>query len=672
MTTSREIQYTLDRINRILLRKRQMGHRDIRLGLDRIKRVVPDRQEWQGVHVGGTNGKGSICAFLGGLFKLAGVGYGSFNSPAFPDKHNAVLINGLYVNPRQYEIESKAVQAKWDQIAAGWQLHHGEDAETLSPFELETATAFRLFDRIRVPYGIVEVGMGGATDATNAMKHKAVTIISKIGLDHQEYLGNTIEKIAKVKAGIMQRNVPCIVDHTNQPSVLQVLREHAREVGTSLILTWKAEPFLMSLDNQKWKLENYQIQNLLCAAVAFRHLFPQKEIDLNRLMATNPFMPGRLEEIEILPSITGGESKTALVDGAHNMLGIEALVDHIDTRVRQSGKPMTWVMGMSSSKTKPFDKIIEKVVRPEDNLAFVEFAPEPNLPPPAPASFGSDIARGIVKSSEQVYDGEPEIKSALKWASEKAGEDPIVITGSLYLIKDLFGLQGIKRERQVGTRQATGPLGDHLAESSRAATSTDEDTSESPTTSDAETLEARNETSEARRKATFHKKQAKAYRNMMQVIQNDINAVKQEGNEMDAELSNLAARLADLDEQATKHEENYSAIASTVQMHDRSPSPSRRSKVKNPFQSGASLNPVSRDKAAKGSSRGSKIQEAAKKAADDQTKSPEQLEADKVAEMAKKEAQQQARKEAEEEKKQSVEQVEADPFAAIKGIRRDE
>ena len=453
MSSSQEIKFALNRINRVLKGKRTEGYRDIRLGLDRIQRVVPKIQDWKGIHVAGTNGKGSICTFLAGMFKGAGIGYGSFTSPAFPEKHNGVTINGLYVNPRMYEMEMQHVQEKWDRIATGWAKQHGDDPKGLSPFEAETATAFRVFNKMHVPYGIVEVGMGGATDATNVMKHKAVTVISKIGLDHQEYLGNTIENIAKVKAGIMKKGVPCIVDHTNLPSVIHVLREHARSIGTDIILTWKGEPLLMSLDNSKWQLESYQVQNLLCAAMAFRQLFPLQQVNFDKLLATGPFLPGRLETVRVNPPASGVEARDILVDGAHNMLGIETLAEHVNKRLRTPEQPVTWVMGVSASKDKPLLAIIEKLVQPHDNFAMVEFTQGPNDPQPAPANYGTEHARTFLQTPEQVYDGEPDISSALPWACDKANGGPVVVTGSLYLIRQLLSLKGIRRTRELGTRR---------------------------------------------------------------------------------------------------------------------------------------------------------------------------------------------------------------------------
>ncbi|KAK7425203.1 folylpolyglutamate synthase [Neonectria punicea] len=577
MTSSQDIQLAVNRILRALSGKRLPGHRDIRLGLDRINRVVPDKQEWKGVHVAGTNGKGSICAFLAGLFKLGGIGYGSFTSPAFPESHNGITINGLYVNPRMYEMEKSHVQAKWDRIASGWKFRHAEEPDTLSPFELETATAFRVFDKMHVPYGIVEVGMGGATDATNAMKQKAVTVISKIGLDHQEFLGNSLENIAKVKAGIMQKNVPCIVDHTNPPSVVRVLREHAREVGTDLILTWKAEPFLLTLNNTKWKLESYQIQNLLCAALAFRHMFPHKEINLDKLMATEPYLPGRMEQVEVSPESSGREGQTILVDGAHNMLGIEGLVGHVNKWLRKDEQPVTWVMGMSSSKHKPFDKIIEKVVQPQDNLAFVEFTQGPNDPAPAPANYGADHAKTIVKSPDQVYNGEPEVGAGLRWACDKAGEGgPVVVTGSLYLIRDLFKLDGIHRKRELGTRRPGRSQLYRYTKLAQERKLTAEEEQEfkrarrhwrlSPirnTTFTGDKINAAEvsaDTSELQRKAAYHKTQAEGYQKTIFVVQNDMrNNASNDSQSPNKVVESLADKLESLKEQMTKHREEYTS-----------------------------------------------------------------------------------------------------------------
>ncbi|KOS22965.1 putative dihydrofolate synthetase [Escovopsis weberi] len=453
MPSSKDIGRALARIRAAMpaAKKVDAGHRNIKLGLDRISRVVPNEQSWVGIHVGGTNGKGSICAMLSGLLRHAGLSHGMYTSPAIPERHCGVTINGLYVNPRAHEEELKQVEAKFRRVASGWRFSAGEDPGDLTPFELETAAAFRIFSKMRVQYGIVEVGMGGATDATNIMRQKSVTVISKIDLDHQEYLGNTIEEIAQVKAGIMRPGVPCIVDHTNSGAVLKVLREHANKIGTQISPSWKGLPLLDNLDTERFKLEEYQKQNLLCAILAFRHLFPNLEIDVNRLLDSHPYLPGRKENVGVFKLTRGSRRSPVLVDGAHNMLGVQALATFVENQVRKGDEPVSWVMGLSSSKSKPFAKLIETLVRPQDNFAFVEYEPGLNEPPPVPAEIGYEVAKGIVKKERQLYDGEPTVDRAVQWACEKAGEGPVIVTGSLYLIRNFYNLDGIQW-RQPKTR----------------------------------------------------------------------------------------------------------------------------------------------------------------------------------------------------------------------------
>lgn len=455
MPPANDVSHALSRIRGFLGHKKEAERatRDIRLGLERIVRVIPDLQEWQGVHVGGTNGKGSICAFLSGLFTLSGISYGRFVSPAFPEKYNAISINGRHVNPRMYEMEARSVESTYQRILRGWRFRASENPGPLSPFELETATAFRVFNKMRVQYGIVEVGMGGATDATNAMRRKAVTVISKIDLDHQEYLGRTIEEIAKVKAGIMRPGVPCIVDHTNDNAVIKVLRQHASSIGTQISLTWKAEPFLSTLNSDRWQLEDYQKQNLLCAALAFRHLFPYKEINLDKLLELEPYLPGRMEWVDVSKLTDDRYKAPLLVDAAHNLLGVRALARYVDSHLRSDEKPVTWVIGFSSSKTKPFAEMIETLVRPQDNVAFVEYEQQSNEPQATPAPIGREICQAILQEEDQLYDGDPNVVDAMQWATSKARSGNIVFTGSLYLVRDFYKLKGVHRSREMRTRR---------------------------------------------------------------------------------------------------------------------------------------------------------------------------------------------------------------------------
>ncbi|QUC23340.1 uncharacterized protein UV8b_07581 [Ustilaginoidea virens] len=463
MPTTKDIQRALARIRVFLPARKQaaMERRNIKLGLERISRVVPDEQKWTGVHVGGTNGKGSICALLAGMFKLSGISHGTYVSPALPERHNAITINGSYVNKRMYEMEMEHVRQAYERVATGWTFASGEGLGHLTPFELETAAAFRVLNKMNVKYGIVEVGMGGATDATNAMRDKAVTVISKIGLDHQEYLGDTMGEIARVKAGIMRTGVPCVVDGTNPPAVLDVLREHAHSIGTDIHLASRALPLVRDVDRQRFPLQDYEQQNLLCARLAFAKLFPHLHIDVNKLLALKPQLPGRMERVRVTGLTEGAREAPILVDGAHNVLGVEALAAYVDGTLREQGEPVSWVMGLSASKSKPFARMVEALVRPQDSLAFVEYTQGPNDPPPVPAELGREIAAQVIRDESRLYGGEAaDVARGVQWACRQAGERPVVATGSLYMIRDLYRTQGVEPSRKIKTRRpgnSSGP-----------------------------------------------------------------------------------------------------------------------------------------------------------------------------------------------------------------------
>ncbi|KAJ2960277.1 hypothetical protein NQ176_g11061 [Zarea fungicola] len=446
MPSVKDIKRALDRVRSAIPAQRKIDgdRRNIRLGLERITRAIQKEQTWTGVHVGGTNGKGSICTMLAYMFKQAGVSHGLFTSPSVIGERHGITINGMYPNRRLYESEVLNVQRRFERAASSWTFETGEDPGELTPFELDTAVAFRVFNSLRVKYGIVEVGMGGASDATNAMHEKGVTVISKIGLDHQEYLGNTIEEIAEVKAGIMRPFVPCIIDHTNSTEVLRVLTDYARSIGAPYYLTDDAAELLSTLDTERFQLEDYEKQNLLCAYMAFKKLFPDMDIDLNKLLSKRPYPPGRKDLVSVRDLTNGLRQKPILVDGAHNMLGVQALTTYVDKKLRQGDEPITWIMGLSASKTKPFATLIETLIRPHDRFAFVEYHPLPNEPPAVPGALGRELAEAVVSSSEQLYDGEPSVDAAVKWACEKAGDSgTIILTGSLYLIREFYGTEGV-------------------------------------------------------------------------------------------------------------------------------------------------------------------------------------------------------------------------------------
>lgn len=408
----------------------------IELGLARIQKLLHlTPQTWKAIHVAGTNGKGSICAYLTAMLRANNITCAKFTSPHMIDRWDCISINDIAVSEtkfRHFEDLVKRRNAEW-QVAA-------------SEFELLTATAFEIFEAEHVQVGVVEVGLGGRLDATNVLKQKAVTIISKIGLDHQSFLGDTLAEIAVQKAGIMREGVPCVVDASNPPTVLDVIRAQSKNVNTTFKAT---DPSSSEVANTlQGDLEPHQLQNLAVAHEAFRLAFPQADQSTATLVPAikNVSWPGRLQSLNI--RLLTGHQSTALLDGAHNPQSAEVLANYVTKhfRSRSPTQPVTWVL--AASQGKDLTEIIRVLLQPGDNVATVEFGPVDGMPwvRPMGAEDILKIVASTVATASQ-HNSRRHIEEAIKWASDTAGDGPLVIAGSLYLVSDILRL----------LREATGP-----------------------------------------------------------------------------------------------------------------------------------------------------------------------------------------------------------------------
>lgn len=402
----------------------------IDLGLSRISRLLQQTpQTWRAIHVAGTNGKGSICTYLSALLHASGVSCARFTSPHLIDRWDCIAVDEEPVSEALFRDAESLVLARDREGGIG-----------ATQFELLTATAFEIFQRRGVDYGVVEVGMGGRLDATNALKHKVATVISKVGLDHQSFLGDTIEAIALHKAGIMRRGVPCVVDDSNSPSVLRAIEEHARDVGAEVLYSSASSGLLEDLSTLGF--EPHQAQNLACAYAAFRLARPDQDASLAR---TIPIIkqivwPGRLQHINISP-ITGSQQQTVLLDGAHNPQSAEVLAAYVDKHLRSQGsRHVTWVL--AATEGKDLDGILRLLLRPGDRAAAVAFGPVDGMPWVKAANPKAiiEVASACGIHDELLYDGGTDVEDVLAWASRAAKDGPVVIAGSLYLVSDVLRL----------------------------------------------------------------------------------------------------------------------------------------------------------------------------------------------------------------------------------------
>ncbi|TRX97284.1 hypothetical protein FHL15_002078 [Xylaria flabelliformis] len=400
----------------------------IELGLTRIAALLRNTpQTWKAIHVAGTNGKGSICAYLNAMLCANRLSCGRFTSPHLVHRWDCITINDSAVSENQFRHFEELVKKRNEEEHLG-----------ASEFELLAATAFEIFEAAKVKFGVIEVGLGGRLDATNALKHKAVTVISKIGLDHQSFLGNTLEEIALQKAGIIRPDVPCVVDASNPSSVVAVIRSQADAAGANIKLA-----DLQSIDLRgklSEQLEPHQQQNLLCAYEAFHLAYPGHAMSMQDLLnvGANAVWPGRLQSISI-EKVTG-RTEPILLDGAHNPQSADVLSTFVERRLRAYGKPVTWVLAASAGKD--ISEILKVLLHEGDNLTAVEFGPVDGMPWVRSMNSATILQTiesiGVTISAKQ--DAQADIMAGLDWASKISHGGPLVVAGSLYLVSDILKL----------------------------------------------------------------------------------------------------------------------------------------------------------------------------------------------------------------------------------------
>lgn len=276
------------------------------------------------IHVAGTNGKGSTCSFLESILRKKGIKTGLFTSPHLVTMRERMQINRELV-PEEIFVESyqKILQT---QEESGY--------PPLTFFELVFAMAVLIFQKMGVEYAVVETGMGGRYDATNAVT-PVLSIITAVGMDHMQYLGDTIEKIAGEKAGIMKPGVPCLfVDHDSR--VTEVFWREAKENVTPLCQLSEDSFKLKKIEGKviDFSVENryynnnelsvrskgiFQVENGAVAATAAKILFPELEDSVIKAGLLEADWPGRMEEIR----------EGVIIDGAHNEPSIRAFLDSV-------------------------------------------------------------------------------------------------------------------------------------------------------------------------------------------------------------------------------------------------------------------------------------------------------------------------------------------------------
>lgn len=294
-----------------------------RPGLSRIGavcRALGDPQETlRVIHVAGTNGKGSTCAFLAEALRAAGYSVGLYTSPYITCFEERIRLNGECISPADYAAAATRVKAAQEEIG-----------ETLTEFEFITAAAFVYYAQKAPDYVVLEVGMGGRLDATNLITRPQMCVITSVSLDHIAVLGDTVEQIAHEKCGILKSGCPAVLAPDNPDSVRQVVTGEARKKDAPLWIAPAPENISCDQHGTSFTLagEEYaltllgahQASNAAAAVTALKRLgIPAQAIRRGLWMAQNP---ARLEVIRRDPLL--------LLDGGHNEGGGKALRNALD------------------------------------------------------------------------------------------------------------------------------------------------------------------------------------------------------------------------------------------------------------------------------------------------------------------------------------------------------
>ncbi len=407
-----------------------LGKFGIQLGMERIEGLLRElgnpEQKIKTIHVTGTNGKGSVTSMITNILLAANLKVGKFTSPHLVRYNERICLNGEEISDEAFATTITAVKAAADSI-----VKKGV-CDQPTQFEILTAAAFLYFCLEKVDYAVIEVGMGGLWDSTNVIT-PVVSVITNVSLDHTDRCGDSVERIAMQKAGIIKEKVPLVTaaegDNALGPIVTMAMFKEA-----PVYLYGKAfygTEVESSMDGQKFTLHagdfyasdyeiklpgEHQIKNTSVAIVAAK-LVSKQDDRINELAlhlgVANTLWPGRLERVSQKPDL--------ILDGAHNPDGAKALRSALDKYY--PGQKVHFVFGMMGDKD--MSGVIKTLIHNDDVVYTVR------------ADGGSRAAEAEALSELVGANAIPmnSLAEAYHKAADQAGKDGIIcVCGSLYLV----------------------------------------------------------------------------------------------------------------------------------------------------------------------------------------------------------------------------------------------
>lgn len=392
------------------------------LGLDTIKGILSSlgnpQNDFNCIHVAGTNGKGSVASALSAILHESGYRVGLYTSPHLVRFNERICINNHQVSNADVVKSYQAVK----------RVHHGDRSPTF--FEFATAMALYAFSRHAVDWAVIETGMGGRYDATNIIK-PAISIITNVSMEHRDYLGNTLADITREKAGIIKQGTP-VVTAVKQKQARSVVQEVARKKSAPLFMLGKdfrvrqnrsGHFSYYGIENSWRHLQtplrgHYQVQNAALALAAAELLIKDNVAISPENIKTglaNTRWPGRLEIVSDEPLV--------ILDGAHNLIAARNLARFLAENLAK--RRITMVIGILDDK--PYVSILKSLL-PQCSRAIITRAK---------TGRALDPRRLYVTAKNIISDVSiaPDVAGAAKIAIENSGPDDVIcIAGSLYVI----------------------------------------------------------------------------------------------------------------------------------------------------------------------------------------------------------------------------------------------
>jgi dihydrofolate synthase/folylpolyglutamate synthase len=434
----------MDSLNALLSRLFTLHRKTIELSLGRIERLLaalgsPEKHVPPVIHVAGTNGKGSTIAFMRAILEAAGKRVHVYTSPHLVRFHERIRL-GTGGGGRLVDDEAL--------LAALTACERANQGQPITFFEVTTAAAFKLFSEHPADYLLLETGVGGRFDATNVIARPKASVITSISIDHSEYLGETVDKIAYEKAGIFKRGAPAIVSLQDERA-LAVLEREAKRLGAPLFaagrsyeareeqghLVYEDEHGLLDLPLPRL-LGRHQHQNAATAVAALRVTEPDLPAAAFCEGLTRAEWPARLQNLAqgrvaaLAP--TGAE---IWLDGGHNPDAGRALAQAMAELEDRAQRPLVIICGSLASKDTgqfllPFKGLAQEVLA-------VPLNADQYAKPPEEVACAANAA-GLPAAACQG------LKPALSFLAARDWPSPprILITGSLYLAGEVLALNG--------------------------------------------------------------------------------------------------------------------------------------------------------------------------------------------------------------------------------------